>query len=198
MVALLIALGLPVGAAPSGQDDDPADPTPMISDASPDPRATSSPVGAALTATTPSSTATATATAAPRRDPMVDAVVRLTNAERAKAGLQPLEVNDNLMQAAQGYAGVLAPGPCFEHDCPPVPSLKDRVAIAGYGEWERIGENIAAGDRTAEAVVAGWMTSKGHRENILKPEYREIGVGFLYGPGKYGTYWVQVFGTRWQ
>jgi uncharacterized protein YkwD len=46
--------------------------------------------------------------------------------------------------------------------------------------------------------MAGWMTSRGHRENILKAEYREIGAGFVNGSGKYRTYWVQVFGTRWQ
>ena len=102
------------------------------------------------------------------------------------------------MMAAQTYAAILAPGPCFEHTCPPVPALRDRLANVGYSDWERIGENIAAGDPTPESVVGGWMSSPGHRANMLKPEYQEIGVGVLKGDGRYRIYWVQVFGTRWQ
>lgn len=122
-------------------------------------------------------------------------VVQLTNAARTKEGLGPLQPNEYLMQSAQAYAQVLAPGTCFAHDCPPVPSQRERIAQAGYGGWKRIGENIAAGDRTAEAVVAGWLESPGHRGNILKPEFTEIGVGVASGDGKYGIYWVQVFAT---
>jgi len=44
-------------------------------------------------------------------------------------------------------------------------------------------------------VVAGWLNSPGHRANILKPEYKEIGVGVANGDGKYQMYWVQVFAT---
>ena len=130
------------------------------------------------------------------RDPLVDAVIALGNAERAKAGLAPLQRNTILVQAAQEYAGALAPGPCFAHTCGPVPALADRLARVGYTTWERIGENIAAGDLTAEAVMQGWMASPGHRANILKPEHQEIGVGVETGTGPYTIYWVQVFGAR--
>ena len=130
------------------------------------------------------------------RDPLVDAVIALGNAERAKAGLPPLQRNTILVQAAQEYAGALAPGPCFAHTCGPIPALADRLARAGYTSWERIGENIAAGDLTAEAVMQGWMASPGHRANILKPEHQEIGVGVETGTGPYTIYWVQVFGAR--
>jgi uncharacterized protein YkwD len=133
-------------------------------------------------------------TARARRS-LVEDVVALTNAARASEGLAPLQANEALMRSAQAYAQVMAPGDCFAHDCPPVPSQRDRIAQAGYGAWKRIGENIAAGDRTAEAVVAGWLDSPGHRANILKPEYTEIGVGVANGDGKYRIYWVQVFAT---
>jgi len=129
------------------------------------------------------------------RSTLTEDVVRLTNAARAQEGLAPLRPNDALMKSAQDYAVALAPGDCFAHDCPPVPAQRDRIAQAGYGGWKRIGENIAAGDRTAEAVMAGWLDSPGHRANILRPEYTEIGVGVATGTGKYGTYWVQVFAT---
>jgi uncharacterized protein YkwD len=133
--------------------------------------------------------------AARARRSLVDDVVALTNAARAQEGLAPLQPNEALMRSAQDYAVVMAPGDCFAHDCPPFPSQKDRIAQAGYGPWRRIGENIAAGDRTAEGVVNGWLQSPGHRANILKPEFTEIGVGVATGDGAYHIYWVQVFGT---
>lgn len=130
------------------------------------------------------------------RAALVAGVVQLSNAERAKVNAPPFKEHELLMKAAQDYAAVLAPGPCFEHTCPPVPALRDRVNNAKYPNAVRIGENIAAGDMTAEAVVAGWMNSPGHRANILNPEFKEIGVGVLLGAGEFGIYWVQVFGTR--
>jgi uncharacterized protein YkwD len=129
------------------------------------------------------------------RATLAEDVVRLTNDARAKEGLAPLQPNDALMTSAQEYAVALAPGTCFAHNCPPVPAQRDRLAQAGYGGWQRIGENIAAGDKTAESVVTGWLESPGHRANILKPEYTEIGVGVATGDGTYGIYWVQVFAT---
>ena len=130
------------------------------------------------------------------REPIVAAVIALSNAERAKAGLEPLRRNESLVQAAQEYAGVLAPGPCFAHTCPPVPAMAERAERAGYTGRTWIGENISAGSRTAAGVVEGWMQSPGHRANILKPEYREIGVGVETGTGEYAIYWVQLFGAR--
>jgi uncharacterized protein YkwD len=122
-------------------------------------------------------------------------VLELTNAERAKAGLPPLTVSTQLTQAAQQYSQVLATDSCFAHTCGPMPEMVQRDTQAGYTGWTAVGENIAAGYPTPEAVVAGWMASPGHRANILNPDYRELGVG-LAGGGKYGAYWTQEFGTR--
>lgn len=122
-------------------------------------------------------------------------VINLTNDERQKAGRPPLTSHPSLMQAAQSYAEVLASGDCFDHTCGPVPDLRDRVEQAGYTSWIALGENIAAGAKTPEAVMNVWMNSAGHRDNILNPNYKEIGVGVASG-GRYGMYWVQVFGAR--
>ena len=86
-------------------------------------------------------------------------VIELTNVERQKAGLAPLAAQANLTQAATGYAGVLASGTCFAHTCGPVPEFTDRAAQAGYTNWSALAENIAAGQRTPEAVVRAWMES---------------------------------------
>ena len=123
-------------------------------------------------------------------------VLELTNAERQKAGLAPLSPNAQLTNAAQTYSQVLATSGCFQHTCGPVPNFAERDGQAGYMDWTSIGENIAAGYPTPEAVVAGWMASPGHRANILSPNFTEIGVGLVSSGGKYGTYWAQEFGSR--
>ena len=123
-------------------------------------------------------------------------VLELTNSERANAGLQPLTLNQQLVAAAQSYSEVLAGGECFAHTCGPVPNFADRDDAAGYADWTNLGENIAAGYPTPEAVVAGWMASPGHRANILSSQFTEIGIGIANGGGQYGTYWTQEFGTR--
>jgi uncharacterized protein YkwD len=121
--------------------------------------------------------------------------VELTNAERQAAGLESLALSPRLSDAAQSYSQVLASGACFDHACGGVPNFADRIGQAGYTGWTALGENIAAGYPTPEAVVAGWMASPGHRANILSPNYAEIGVGVVSG-GRYGTYWTQEFGSR--
>ena len=137
------------------------------------------------------------AAAAPQDDAGLTArVLDLTNAERQKAGLPPLTFNPQLGNAAQSYSQVLASTGCFEHTCGPVPDFADRDAQAGYTGWSAIGENIAAGYPTPEAVVSGWMQSPGHRANILSPKYTEIGIGLVSGGGNFGTYWTQEFGAR--
>ena len=59
------------------------------------------------------------------------------------------------------------------------------------------GENIAAGQPTPEDVVNGkygWMSSKGHKANILSPEYTKMGLGYSTGGGgEYRHYWAQEF-----
>src|SRR5919199_4055555 len=139
---------------------------------------------------------TSAAAAAPQDEAgFTTRVVDLTNAERQKAGLAPLAANAQLANAAQAYSEVLASTGCFEHTCGPVPDFAERDVQAGYTGWTAIGENIAAGYPSPEAVVAGWMASPGHRANILNPDYRELGVGLSSG-GKYGAYWTQEFGVR--
>ncbi|MBV8714496.1 MAG: CAP domain-containing protein [Chloroflexi bacterium] len=123
-------------------------------------------------------------------------VLELTNAERQSAGLTPLTLNSQLTDSAQTYSQVLASSGCFDHTCGPVPNFADRDGQAGYTGWSNLGENIAGGYSTPEAVVAGWMASPGHRENILSPEFTEIGIGIASGSGQFGTYWTQEFGTR--
>ncbi len=127
-------------------------------------------------------------------------VIRLTNAERRKRGLEPLAPNRNLARAAQFHADFMARNDCFAHRCPQEPPLAHRVGRAGYA-YRGVAENIAAGAPTPTDVVRGWMDSPGHRANILSPEMREIGIGYALlnedgGKETYRHYWVQNFGYR--
>ena len=66
---------------------------------------------------------------------------------------------------------------------------------AGY-RWRATGENIAAGQATADAVVAAWLDSPGHCTNIMGPQFTQMGVAFALAPsGNPGIYWAQVFGA---
>ena len=122
-------------------------------------------------------------------------VIALVNAERARFGLVPLVEHPALASAARDYSALLASSGCWGHTCGPEPSFVRRAELAGYTGFRAMAENIAGGSHTADEVVGRWMSSEGHRTNILNPGFREIGVGVAYG-GQYGIYWTQIFGAR--
>lgn len=69
-----------------------------------------------------------------------------------------------------------------------------RAQAAGF-EGGFVGENIAAGQVSPQAVVQDWVESPGHCVNLMNPRYRYIGVGYVHQDGdRYGHYWVQNFG----
>jgi uncharacterized protein YkwD len=128
---------------------------------------------------------------APKLSDEEKALVEATNAERKKAGLEPLTPNPKLLEAARSHAANMAKQDKLEHELDEkMPS--DRVKEAGY-KYARTGENISWRYATAKAAVAGWMTSPPHKETILNEEYTEIGVGVKKN-AKGERYWVQVFG----
>ncbi|WP_416478799.1 CAP domain-containing protein [Streptomyces sp. LKA04] len=119
-------------------------------------------------------------------------VVRLTNRERAGAGLRQLAADTALTRAAQAHSADMVARDFYAHTDPDGGKPWDRAAAAGAAR-RTVGENIACGQRSAADVVKGWMNSPGHRANILKAEFTHIGVG-LAGGGRAGTYWTQLFG----
>lgn len=120
-------------------------------------------------------------------------LVQLVNAERVRYGLRPLSINYALMDSAQSYAYVLAQGWCWGHYCGSVPNPSDRAWYAGYRGPYYVGENIAYGVQTPDAVFAMWMNSYGHRANILNPNWTEIGIGVAWNGST--THWTQTFGA---
>jgi len=110
-------------------------------------------------------------------------VVRQVNQERVRRGLGTLKVSAELSRAARIRAGEITRK--FSHTRPDGTAWRT-VSSAAYGE------NIAMGQRTADKVMAAWMTSSGHRANILRASYGSIGACAVVSGGV--TYWVQLFG----
>ena len=131
-----------------------------------------------------------------------DTVLHLTNLERLAMGLPPLAGQGDLATAAAGHAVDMAIQDFFDHVSLDGRTPFDRITDAGYN-FNAAGENIAAGQATPAEVVLAWMSSPGHRANILDPSFRELGVGYFFelgdifpGPFGFGHYWVQNFGRR--
>lgn len=126
-------------------------------------------------------------------DRVVRQVLAALNAERAKHQLRPLKLDPTLMQLADFYACRLVDGRFFQHVDPYDGSTVDtRAADFGYA-FVKIGENLAAGQRTVDQAIADWMRSPSHRANILDPAFTEVGIA-VKGGGELGLYWVNEFG----
>lgn len=112
-------------------------------------------------------------------------VIRLTNVEREKAGLEPLVEHETAMEYAQIRAEEIAD--YFSHD-------RLNGEDGGMYSHYTFMENIAKGSRTPEAVVEGWMNSPGHKATMMA-DYSDYGNGM--GVGVYRKngviYWVQEF-----
>ena len=105
---------------------------------------------------------------------MMSEVIRLTNIERAKENLAPLTLSDSLMTSASEHAKWMMQTKNLEHTT------------------KTVGENIALGQKTAARVVEEWMSSPGHRANILNPSYKTIGVS-AWKTKSGDIYWAQQF-----
>ena len=112
------------------------------------------------------------------------AVVRLVNEEREKQGLEPLDVDENLMELARIRAEELEEK--FSHERP------DGTHAAQVFSG---GENIAGDYTSPSAVMEAWMGSEGHRNNILRERFHYIGVS-CYQDANGDLHWVQLFSPR--
>lgn len=183
----------------------PATPTPKPVTPKPTkaPEPTEKPVTPTPTATptekpaTPTPTATPIPTATPTPSPepemsveeMASEVIRLTNIERVKAGRSPLQYHAGLQRAAMVRAEEITRK--FSHIRPD--GTDSSTALYENGVSCSCGENIAAGQKTPEAVVRAWMNSPGHKAAILDPDATHIGVGVCKSPITGQWLWVQDF-----
>ena len=116
-----------------------------------------------------------------------DAILCLHNQVRAEHRLPALRENRRLRKAAVSHATDMVRNGYFEHTTPEGTTMVDRILRARYvredAGWA-LGENLAWGTGslgTPRGAVQSWMDSPGHRANILKRSYRELGVGVVLG-----------------
>jgi uncharacterized protein YkwD len=128
------------------------------------------------------------------------ATLCLLNNERVTHGLSALTEAPGLTQPSAAYSARMVTENFFAHVAPDGATLTDRLEADGYidpdGDWT-VGENIAWGQgniSTARAITVAWMNSPAHRDNILEPEYTEVGIGIVPGtPGD--TSWGATYTT---
>lgn len=135
------------------------------------------------------------------------AVLCLHNADRARHGLGRLREHGQLRRAAQQHSAEMARRRFFAHVSPDGRTMVQRVRGTGYlrgGPRWSLGENIAWGTghrATAAEIHRAWMRSPGHRHNILRRGFREIGIGIVPGapvavPGGVAATYTADFGAR--
>lgn len=118
-------------------------------------------------------------------------VLNLVNAERKKQGLKALTLSNELTNIATLKSSDMAKKNYFSHTSPTYGTPFEMLQQFGVS-YSSAGENIAAGQKTADDVMQSWLNSSGHRANILSSKYTELGVGYYKG-GNYGAYWTQLF-----
>ena len=108
----------------------------------------------------------------------------------------PLEYSRQLDEMAKIQARNMAYFHKMAHVLPEsgTPTLADRARHVGY-PFGRLAENVAHDYPSAQSVVQGWMTSKGHRANILNSDVVETGIAIARSSSG-GLYYCQVFGRK--
>lgn len=197
--------GVTLGASPSAEVAAGATPA-----AAPGPAAATGSAPSAAAATTPSPAAAPTPAPAPAPTAsnaycglsgfQADLLNRI-NAARASArscggtaypAVGSLNWNGALFAAAEGHSRDMAVNNYFSHTGLDGRNVAQRVSAAGYA-WRAVGENIAAGQSSAGAVMSGWLSSPGHCGNIMSAQYQDVAVACVQRSGSaYGHYWTMV------
>jgi len=124
------------------------------------------------------------------------AVLCLINQQRTSRHLPRLTESHRLDRSAQSWTNQMVSSDTFAHIAG-ASSPMSRVTNAGYN-WMAVGENIATGFATPRQVVSAWMASPGHCQNILDPQYRNVGTGVnanpVAGSANTSATWTQDFG----
>lgn len=118
----------------------------------------------------------------------------LVNADRVRHGLHPLDWNSEVAEVALAHSQDMQEQNYFSHESPEGLSPFDRMREAGL-TYVRAGENIAHGQASPILAEQGLMNSEGHRNNILSPDFEELGVGVVFTED-HRPYYTQKFYTQ--
>lgn len=116
----------------------------------------------------------------------VDRMLADTNAQRLANGDKPLKINTALDQAAAAKASDMATRNYWSHNTPDGNPPWVFVTATGYS-YTKLGENLATGFDSEADAIKGWMASPPHRENLLDPNFSEVGFGFANAPNYIAT-----------
>lgn len=126
-----------------------------------------------------------------------DEMLRLVNEEREKAGIMPLELDDTLTAAANIRAKEICE--VFDHTRPNGENFRSLLKEMGT-DASYAGENINKGTfENPESAMELWIHSETHKNNILNPNYKHIGIGYAFESESKGVFddtvshWVQIF-----
>jgi len=124
------------------------------------------------------------------------ALLALCNESRAAAGLRPLVWHNGLGEAARAHSTDMAERDCYQHNSCNGQSWSTRIGRY-YPSYFALGENINLGSSDPRSLHDGWMSSPGHRANILGP-FSEFGAGIALGETNFGmwAYATEDFGDR--
>ena len=174
--------------------------------ASPIPANTPGPIVATAPAATARPTATRVATAASPSQRHVEEkryMLELINGERKKVGLNAVTLGNNV--AAQLHADAALEG-CFSSHWG-LDGLKPYMRYSLAGGYQSNGENGSGLDYCIKAsdgynaardirsrirqAMTGWMSSPGHRRNLLDPQHKRVNIGIAWD--RYNTAMYQHF-----
>lgn len=124
-------------------------------------------------------------------------LVELTNEYRLESGLQPLTVNPRLTQAAVNKAKDILAKQYFNHTSPDGRKFSDWIKDVNY-DYFYVGENLAIDFTKPQDIFTAWLNSPKHKENIIRPEFQEIGIADISGEFENHPTQivVQLFGSR--
>ncbi|KKQ38704.1 MAG: hypothetical protein US54_C0005G0017 [Candidatus Roizmanbacteria bacterium GW2011_GWA2_37_7] len=122
-------------------------------------------------------------------------LLELTNQERSNQGMDSLQNNEKLEQAAQAKAKDIFEKDYWSHYGPSGETPWEFILGSGY-QYEYAGENLAKNFLFSDGVMKAWMDSETHRDNILRKEYTDVGFAIVNGMlnGEETTLVVQMFG----
>ena len=123
------------------------------------------------------------------------------NAQRGTApsalpGRPPLAWSPRLAAAAEDHSRAMAEQAFFDHVDREGRRVAQRADAAGY-RWRSIGENLAAGHRTLDDALRGWLRSEGHCRNLLDERFTDFGLARVVSQrpnDRYRVYWTLVLG----
>lgn len=125
----------------------------------------------------------------------IEKIIEGTNIERQKAGLSAVTYNAQLSEAARAKAQNMFAENYWAHFAPSGKDPWGFMKAAGY-KFSYAGENLARNFSNSDDMVAAWMASPTHRENLLNSRYSDIGIAVEEGvlQGQKTTLVVQMFG----